>query len=584
MANERPGGAHRVNPDLVPTRAVVRFGPAHHTLALWIVGVLAASVLVLTADYQIYDNNFYSLAETPGLLAGDHPYRDFFDWGVPLQAALSATMQWLVGYRLIGEFVLQWTWMVAGLVMAFQIGLRLSRSLVASFICMLPAILNFAGTPTVHNSKLFIYPAAILIIWRYMEQPTARRAAAMGAFAAVAFFFRHDHGVYVGAGVLFGMMLARLARPEARRPRTIVRDVAACALATSVLIAPWAIVVARSEGLIDYVDARAFINDTWRVGRPVFLSVLDMNPRLLFAPADPTAPGLSGWVPARGAAEDWLYQSSVLVVLVILVIALVDLARAVHQQKPVGIETCRLLLAGVVVALVEYRLFRESGYFVLVAPLIAAFGARLLVSSTLVPVTRSVTLVLLVISTIAVGGFVRDSKVLQAGYLLERLPRTFARLLASPPIDGLASARDALRIDRAGWLELGYGDRSTLMIRYMYECAAPGDRILVSGHTPYQISYYVERPLAGGHLYWRDLWRSDARRELQSLDLLRRQSVPFAFSTHEPVLDYLSAYPHIRAYMQGHYVEIEGSSGHLLVDRRRAPVRAFGALEFPCFR
>jgi hypothetical protein len=309
-----------------------------------------------------------------------------------------------------------------------------------------------------------------------------------------------------------------------------------------------------------------------------------MNPRLVFTPGDPSAAGVSGWVPARVAAEDWLYQISVLVVLLILAIAIVDLARRLLRRKPVGIETCRLLLAGGVVALVEYRLFRESGYFVLVAPLVAAFGARLLASSTLVPVTRTVTAVLLAISTVAVGGFARDSDVFETGDLLERLPDTFARLIASPPIDGLASAHDALRIDRTGWLELDYGDRSNLMVRYMYECAAPGDRILVSGHTPYQISYYVERPLAGGHLYWRDLWRSDARRAQQSLDLLRHQSVPFAFSTHEPVLDYLKAYPRIHAHMQANYLDIEGSLGHLLVDRRRTPVRAFGALGFPCFR
>jgi hypothetical protein len=63
--------------------------PMSHRRADWIIGAFAAIVLILTAEYQIYDTNFYTLAETPGLLAGDHPYRDFFDWGVPLQAALS---------------------------------------------------------------------------------------------------------------------------------------------------------------------------------------------------------------------------------------------------------------------------------------------------------------------------------------------------------------------------------------------------------------------------------------------------------------------------------------------------------------
>src|SRR5262245_15320870 len=235
----------------------------HHTLSLWIAGVLQACVLLLTAAAQIYDTNFNTLAETPGLLAGDLPSRYFFDWGVPLQAALSATMQWLVGYRLVGEFALQWAFIVAGLVMAMRIGLRLSNSLAALSICLVPAILIFPGVPTVHYSKMFIYPAAILIIWRYIEDPTVQRAAAMGACAAVAFFLRHDHGVYVGTSVLLGIVLAWLAHSENRRPRALVHELVACALAAIVLVAPWAIVVARSEGLLDYVQARAFINSKW---------------------------------------------------------------------------------------------------------------------------------------------------------------------------------------------------------------------------------------------------------------------------------------------------------------------------------
>src|SRR5688572_12853921 len=92
-----------------------------NTAAAAAVGVASAAVLVLTADYQIYDNNFYTLSEATALLRGEHPYRDFFEWGVPLQAALSTAMQWGVGHRLLSEFLLQWTFIVAGLVMAYLI-------------------------------------------------------------------------------------------------------------------------------------------------------------------------------------------------------------------------------------------------------------------------------------------------------------------------------------------------------------------------------------------------------------------------------------------------------------------------------
>jgi hypothetical protein len=106
---------------------------------------------------------------------------------------------------------LQWAFIVAGVVMAMRISLRLSNSVLVSLLCMVPAIFYVPWAPTVHFSKIFIYPTAILIIWRYIEHPSFQRAAAMGAFAAVAFFFRHDHGVYVGVSVLFGMLLAWLA-------------------------------------------------------------------------------------------------------------------------------------------------------------------------------------------------------------------------------------------------------------------------------------------------------------------------------------------------------------------------------------
>ena len=556
------------------------------TVGLWIVGVLQTCVLLLTAGFQIYDTNFNALAETPALLAGDHPYRDFFDWGIPLQAMLSAIMQWLVGYRLIGEFALQWAFIVAGVVMAMRISLRLSNSLLASFLCMAPAIFIFPGAPTVHFSKIFIYPAAILVIWRYIEDPTVQRGAAMGAVAAVAFFFRHDHGLYVGASVLLGILLACLAHARDRRPRALVAEVSACALAAAILVAPWAIVVARSEGVLDYVQARAFINSKWSVGQSVFLQPLHMNPFLLFTSRDAGRQGLAAWLPTKVAAQDWLMQVSVLVALVSMSVALVGLLKALRRRRPISIDTCRLLLISAVVVLVESRLFREAGYFVLVASLIAALGARFLASSSTV-VTRVVAAALLLLSTVAIGGF--SPVWANPTSLAEPLPGAIIALVASPPLDALEPLPDALRTERTDWLQPGDWDRvnfghTNVMLRYMFECAARGDRILVSGQTPYQVSYYVERPLAGGHLYWHDKWRSDPRREQQSLELLQHQSVPFAFSTHDPVLDDLKPYPRIRAYFQANYRELEGSFGHLLVDRRRKSVRTFGDLGFPCFR
>jgi hypothetical protein len=121
-------------------------------------------------------------------------------------------------------------------------------------------------------------------------------------------------------------------------------------------------------------------------------------------------------------------------------------------------------------------------------------------------------------------------------------------------------------------------------MRYMFDCASPGDRIVVTGSTPYDIGYYVHLPIAGGHLFWHHKWRADPTHEQESLALLQRQSVPFVFSTNSPVFEDFKAYPAILAYLRAHYIELDGSAGLMLIDSRRTAVGKFGELGLPCFR
>lgn len=83
-------------------------------------------------------------------------------------------------------------------------------------------------------------------------------------------------------------------------------------------------------------------------------------------------------------------------------------------------------------------------------------------------------------------------------------------------------------------------------------------------------------------MQWHHGWRSDPAHQRQSLTLIEHASVPFAFSTDDPILDGFRRYPDIRAYIQGHCQAIVGT-GLLLVDTRRTPAGRFGALGFPCF-
>jgi hypothetical protein len=95
-------------------------GPYRRTILAIVAS--AAFVLVVTASTQIFDATFYAMANAVSLLAGDRIYRDFFEPGVPLASYTAAAAQWMSGYRLIGEFIRQWLFILGGLGIAAYLG------------------------------------------------------------------------------------------------------------------------------------------------------------------------------------------------------------------------------------------------------------------------------------------------------------------------------------------------------------------------------------------------------------------------------------------------------------------------------
>jgi hypothetical protein len=279
--------------------------------------------------------------------------------------------------------------------------------------------------------------------------------------------------------------------------------------------------------------------------------------------------------------------------------------------RAVPADTYRLISAAAFLAIVDSKIFREGIYFVVVAPVTAALAARLVsrnpcvgserrdpsspigksapgsrfpmpVSALLSTTRWALTVILMSVTAVTSIAFARESEIFNPRRMLDTLRPTFQALFASPAIDGLQPAVTALRYEREAWLS-GKLDELRVLLRYMHDCTRAGDRVLVSGSTPFQVGYYVGRPIAGGHLFWHDHWRSDSVHELQLLALLQRQSVPFLFSTTDPLLDDFRRYPRIREHLVAHYVELEGSEGRLFVDKRRQPSGRFGRLGFPCF-
>ena len=642
-----------------------------HAASLALIAMLAASVLVLTAGTQIYDTNFQTLWEATALLAGDHPYRDFFEWGLPLQAVVSAVAQVVSGHRLVGEFLVQWIFIIAAMVISLHLAIQLSRSIAASVVTTSLALVLLAATPTYHYPKLFFYPLALWLSWRYIEQPGVSRAAVLGLTTALAFLFRHDHGVFIGVLALVVFGLTRIAVPASRKLRPMAVESAAYTIAAASILIPWLAIVQLSEGVPEYVQSRAYPYEVWSVSGSPYSSLLTMNPiRTLIGdrsvPPRPAAvsftwnahidstqraelerqyelrplyegpddagrwhyevpnvydaglwdlrghlenadssEGLdweqlerlrSPWlVPTRDAAELWLFQVVLLVPILLVMSAGVDAMRAWHERKPIPLDCLRMTAAAVFLFVIERFVFRETSYVMAVAPLTAGLSARLLTGRPTTGrhaysrlgvfwlATRwGVVAIVLFVTSLATFAYTRGSGIFNPYERARTVGPVFAELMTSPPIDGYQPSAAARATDWHMW-NTGAVDKSRVLLRYLHDCTREDDRILVTGSTPYHINYYTNRSVAGGHLFWHIGWRSDTARQMKSLALLQRQSVPFAFSTHDPVLDDLKRYPTIREYFQRHYVELDGTGGLVLVDTRREPTSRFGRLGFPCF-
>ena len=79
---------------------------------------------------------------------------------------------------------------------------------------------------------------------------THRWAVLLGALTVVAFLFRHDHGLYIGAGSLAAILFASW--PDGTR--ALVRRAVVFAVAVAVCLLPWAVFVQYHVGLIDYLE------------------------------------------------------------------------------------------------------------------------------------------------------------------------------------------------------------------------------------------------------------------------------------------------------------------------------------------
>jgi len=190
------------------------------------------------------NDHFEHLSMARQVLFGELPYRDFFDAGRPLTVLLSAAVQRMFGHSLLAEALLTIGALATGAAIIFWLASEVSRSIGAG---VLAALIVVVMSPRLYSyPKVIVFALTLLAVWKFVERPSAHRAAWLGAVTVFALLMRHDFGVYVGVVSVCTLLMVRL-KADTTSTR---RPIAAYFVATALLAAPYLLFLQQQEMLI----------------------------------------------------------------------------------------------------------------------------------------------------------------------------------------------------------------------------------------------------------------------------------------------------------------------------------------------
>jgi 4-amino-4-deoxy-L-arabinose transferase-like glycosyltransferase len=199
------------------------------------------------------NDDFLHLVTANQILAGDWPYRDFFELYGPLMYGLSALSRLMFGHRLLSEAVVVGSALAVSTYLVFKLVRSLTGSSAAAVLSAL--LLMVAGVRGYSYPKVLLYAVAATMWWAYVKEPTRLKALALGAWVAAAFYWRADHGVYVAAGVALAMVCAH----GVSRLATI--RLAQAGAVSLLAVSPFLILALSTVGLRSYItDGAAIVN------------------------------------------------------------------------------------------------------------------------------------------------------------------------------------------------------------------------------------------------------------------------------------------------------------------------------------
>ena len=515
-----------------------------------VAGVAAAFALlwrVLT--FAGFNNDHYvNVARAQQMVLGDWVVRDFVDPGMPLTYAVSAAARWLWGSSLGVE-----VWLIA---VAFAVGAalttlsaaRLSGS--AGFALTLGILGVLINPRSFSYPKVALYAGAALIMGSVARSPTTVRLAALALVTAIAFLFRHDHGLFIGLGSALTIGQAA----SAAGWRAAVRPLAIWFLLLMAYLAPWAIYVAAYEGHFHYWASALAFSRTEAAE-----SGLRTLPGFQFSAGHASDNALSflfycfhatpvvalGLLWRRRSQEAWLGERAVISALAVMgmVVNLTFMRGSLSGRVPDAFVLDGLLLAWMFgrVRHLARDAARRWGTAAMLALTVAVSVAIYWGADVHEQLGRSGALD----GSDAVGQRIADLRIRLGKRLPERdhVPSRYSRALLP-------------------------------FLAYVERCTAPADRLMVTGLFP-EIYVLANRRFAGGHIaFWPPYYSTPAEQE-QAIARLLRQSVPFVILVNQVAEEVRRQMPRVWTFVETRYepmaqIEVPETAGvRIMVEKNR---------------
>jgi hypothetical protein len=491
------------------------------------------------------NDHYVYLAPAQQMLAGELPSRDFVDPGTPLMYAVSAAARLVVDAPLLAEALVVSTAFALAAALTMYAAFAASGSI---WIAVLVAIAQVAMFPrSYHYPKLLFYAAGALAMWGYVRAPSWRRAALLAACVVLAFLFRHDHGVYLGA--------ATLATAAAAGPgwKAGARGVVRVGALMAAFVAPYLAFVEATTGLVRHVEGGLAYSRAEAARTLTGLPRIDWS--AIAAPENAVA------------ALFYIFHALPVVALVVL---------AWHRTLARWLLPIVLLAVAVNVSFLRDPLEARLGDVAVPACILAAWLIAQAVSSH-AAVARVLVAVVAAIALAGVAVIGQPAEQINRAALLRR-PDTFVRNARERVGELLAPfARRQMPSRRIQAL--------VPFLEYVGRCTHPGQRLFVAGEAP-EIYVYARRPYAGGQQLLRAGFFSTVADQRRLVLTLREQDVPLALVLTEGDA---ASFALVMAELEAEFepagtFEIEGQDTVLVrVSRRATPRSVDTATGLPCF-